>query len=280
MRRERVILLACVLAVVFIVGSADAVAVLVQTGFEPSEGYEPGKLTSSQPNPVGDVGWGGTTWQDFGGKYGDPEGYVVAAADAPEGLQYYQRLGGDNSNLAYRTFPAISAADGDFSIRWLVRIDTDQTSPPYFNNYATIEVDDSGPGGRIMTLRYDLNGNIGLSHVQEGIAKWDGTGDPDLASALNQFVKGGLNVHWATKEIELFTEDTSGNYKSLGVFSFRETNTNQVDRIFLGVGPGGSAAQGVSWDSIVMTSELIPEPATLSLLTLGGMLVLRRRRRA
>ncbi|MEJ2703960.1 MAG: hypothetical protein P8Z79_16100 [Sedimentisphaerales bacterium] len=235
-------------------------AVYVGAGFEPEEGYSVGKLTPSQPDPVGDLGWGENVWTDLGGNTADPQGVVVASADAPQGLQYYQRKGGGNSNLALREFPAITKTEGDFSIQWRVRIDTDQRTSPYFDNFATIEVDDTGPGGRIMTFRYDRSGDINLGNVQNGIAKWDGTGDPALASALNQFVRGGLNVYWGTKEIEVFMEDVQGQWTSIGTFSFRETNTDQVDRIFLGVGPGGTAQQGVSWDDIVMTSELIEEP--------------------
>ena len=160
------LLVICAAAVLLGVGHAGAV--LISTGFEPAEGYSPGKLTPNQPEPVNDIGWGGTKWADFGGNYGDPNGMVVAAADAPEGTQYYQRLGGGNSNLAYRTFPAISEADGDFSIRWYVRIDTDRPTPPYFNNFATIELDDTGPG-----------------QVQESVVcrqafDWDGDFDVDL----------------------------------------------------------------------------------------------------
>jgi hypothetical protein len=251
--------LVCLLIVFFVVQPAKAV--YLGTSFEVEEGYNVGKLTPSQPNPIGGIGWGESVWTDLGGNNADPQGLIVNSADAPEGLQYYQRLGGGNSNLALREFPAISTADGDFSIRWRVRIDTDQSTPPYFSNFATIEVDDTGPGGRIMTFRYDRSGNINLGNVQNEIAKWDGTGNPALASALNQFVRGGLNVYWDNKKIEVFMEDIQGEWISIGTFSFRETNTNQVDRIFLGVGPGGTELQGVSWDDIVMKSELIEESA-------------------
>lgn len=166
---------ACVLAILLVASSTRAV--YMRTGFEPEEGYSPGKLTPSQPSPVGDVGWGSSVWTDLGGNNADPQGFVVASADAPQGQQYYQRLGGGNNNSAIRGFPAISTADGDFSIRWRVRIDTDKSTPPYFANFATIEVDDTGPGGRIMTFRYDDSGDLNLSNVRNGIAKWDGTAD-------------------------------------------------------------------------------------------------------
>jgi hypothetical protein len=242
-------------------GAGPARAVDIRTGFEVTEGYGVGKLTPAQPNPIGDIGWGNSTWTDLGGNNADPQGFVVTAADAPQGAQHYQRLGGGSSNLVLRQFPAIKAQDGDFSLRWRVRIVTDQAAAPYFGNFATIEVDDTGPGGRIMTFRYDKSGSINLGNVQNNIAKWDGTGEPLLADALNQFVRGGLNVYWSTKKIEVFMETLLGQWKSLGVYSFRETNTSQVDRIFLGSGPGGTALQGVSWDDVVMTSELLTETA-------------------
>ncbi|HOW73738.1 MAG TPA: discoidin domain-containing protein [Phycisphaerae bacterium] len=247
------------MAALLLIGSAQAVD--IRTGFEVAEGYQAGKLTPAQPNPIGDVGWGGNRWTDLGGNSADPQGFVVAAADAPQGAQYYQRLGGGNSNLALRQFPAVRAEDGDFSIRWQVRVVTDKAAPPYLNNFATIEVDDTGPGGRIMTFRYDQSGNINLGSVQNNIAKWDGTGDPLLAQARNRFMRGGLNVSWSTKKIEVFLETELGRWKSIGVYSFRETNTNLVDRIYLGVGPGGTALQGISWDDLVLTSELLTDGA-------------------
>ncbi|MBN2313697.1 MAG: hypothetical protein JXM79_07185 [Sedimentisphaerales bacterium] len=258
MRYRSEITLVYLLIVLLLAGPTRAV--YVGTGFEPEEGYREGKLTPSQPSPIGDIGWGDSTWTDLGGNTADPQGFIVASSDAPQGVQYYQRKGGSNSNLALREFPAISSAQGDFSIQWQVRIDTDQRTSPYFGNFATIEVDDTGPGGRIMTFRYDRSGEINLSNVQNGIARWDGKGNPNLASAVNQFVRGGLNVYWDTKEIEVFMEDVQGQWISIGTFSFRETNMDQIDRIFLGVGPGGTSQQGVSWDDIVMTSELITEP--------------------
>jgi hypothetical protein len=252
-------ILFCATAVLLVMPPARAVD--IRTGFEAAEGYRAGKLTPGQPDPADDIGWGDSTWTDMGGNNADPQGLVVTAADAPQGVQYYQRLGGGNNNLILRQFPAVTSREGDFSIRWRVRIVTDQAAPPYFGNFATIEVDDTGPGGRITTFRYDRSGSINLSNVQNDIARWDGTGDVVLADARNQFVRGGLNVYWSTKKIEVFMETLLGQWKSIGVYSFRETNTDRVDRIFLGVGPGGTALQGVSWDDLVLTSELLTETA-------------------
>ena len=255
-RAREIILVAA--TVLLVAGSAGAVN--IRTGFELAEGYHLGKLTPEQPNPVGDFGWGMNTWVDLGGSMADPQGFVVTAPDAPQGTQYYQRLGGGGSNLALRQFPAITAQDGDFSLRWQIRLVTDQPKQPYVGNYATIEIDDTGPGGRVMTLRYDKSGNINLSGVQNNITKWDGTGDPLLAGALNRFMRGGLNVYWSTQQIEVFLESLAGQWKSIGVYSFRES-TDRVDRIYLGNGPSGTAMQGVSWDDIMMTSELLSETA-------------------
>lgn len=134
-----------------------------------------------------------------------------------------------------------------------------------------------------MTFRYDTDGVVDLVNSSGGqystAGKW--TGDATLKSGLNQWIRGGLNVYWASKQVEIFMEDNAGAWKSIGKYSFRQTATTQVNRLYLGTGPGGTAAQGVSWDSIYMSSTLlpiIPEPISLLMFALSGCLMLRRRR--
>jgi len=67
--------LACAAGAALLAGEARAT--YISTGFEAGEGYTRGKLTPSQPNPIGDVGRGNNTWTDLGGKNADPQGLVI-----------------------------------------------------------------------------------------------------------------------------------------------------------------------------------------------------------
>jgi hypothetical protein len=78
-------ILFCATAVLLVMPPARAVD--IRTGFEAAEGYHAGKLTPGQPDPADDIGWGDSTWTDMGGNNADPQGLVVTAADAPQGVQ-------------------------------------------------------------------------------------------------------------------------------------------------------------------------------------------------
>ena len=69
---------------------------------------------------------------------------------------------------------------------------------------------------------------------------------------------GGVNA-WVTHTVS-FTAGATENNQTLGVL--------------LGVTSGTQ----VEWDNLTLTKEVIPEPSSLALLGLGGLLVARRRR--
>ena len=72
--------LGCAVGAALLAGEARAVH--ISTGFEAGEGYTRGELTPSQPNPIGDVGWGNNPWTDAGGRNADPQHLVIVTSNA------------------------------------------------------------------------------------------------------------------------------------------------------------------------------------------------------
>ena len=154
-------------------------------------------------------------------------------------------------------------------------------------------VDENGAGTSVQIETLGMDGWLGQTtsyYLTVFPAYVDNTGYPDnVTDGIGNKTYTPLGVRWINVPDGLYTVKLSGHYVSQGWpvdytlqgDKITTTGGDHTTQVWADVSPIGGILQidiATYGNSFFTVAELIPEPATMSLLALGGLVMLRRRR--
>jgi hypothetical protein len=231
----------------------------------------PGATTGTAPQITsGTNGWKGINWKDFSDTGWGPSGWAnngilnLAAGNAGV-YAAYNTTSGPLTAGSSASIDIIYSASGDYSARGLVLNLTETTASKNFY-FVGINRNETTGKAELSVLEANgmtANGDYGptmtgwttklLDHVNTGLT-WDGT-NPTINLEATLTAAGKINIAF-------------GSYST------------SVDDSASPVAMGGYAGVSMSqWDSYKLDNfAVVPEPASLGLLLMGAVGLLRRRR--
>ena len=147
-----------------------------------------------------------------------------------------------------------------------VEINLGTAGNPFTVTLDSLSFSDTDPNSAVTTSTYDFTGNPAYTAV--GLAGATGTkqtfASPDVTFTSTTIIpKANLSTYLGSGNVSpIFSASSKGNVTGVGI------------------GQGFSSAIGFDGTATVSYSYVTPEPASLSLLALGGAALLTRRRRA
>lgn len=142
------------------------------------------------------------------------------------------------------------------------------SSAGYTNNaYIQFTLNANGAPMNLQSLVFDIGINGGSFNNEWFYVNTSVDGGWDLAHAIkNQKIISGMNANGNLNFDHVSVDLSAAQYQNLNSVTFRVYYDEKAQ------------ANGVAYDNISVTGA-VPEPAAMSLLALGGLLGLRRRRR-
>jgi hypothetical protein len=194
----------------------------------------------------------------------------------------HREEGSDNREIRIRRkYDTSLIQDQKVTLSLAFRIDAERTTPDYldsaFNVYLERGTSDN-LGDENVRLEFTKEGDIKIRSEELSstltVGQWDDPGQPYYA--LNTWATLSFVVDLATQRASYFV-----NGEFLGDYEFDDLLSagEKLDQIRF-KGPrayNGSPNDGVSIDAISLTT--VPEPASLALLAMGGLLARRRGRK-
>lgn len=227
----------------------------------------------------------------------------TVSQSAPNSIQ----VPGTATNSQYRnrkSFSETGSVDTSHEIIWSFDFyDVDGTNTPQ-RNYSNLQ-DTTGPTGTNQLISMGLNNNHtnadsgGAYYMARILGYSPPTTDPDggpneggtLGSGayfkLNDYGVGQRSTGWHNLKVEITTNDAaSTDYSFFVDGSLAETVNNvgtsasirSYDNIAIGSGLSNGSIEA-DFDNMHLEYTTVPEPASLAVLGLAGLVVMRRRRR-
>ena len=256
---------------VFVCAAMAAASPLATTGFNSTEDspfYSQADL-AGQGSDVGD--WAGP-WVSSHSSGSDPAGrYLVVAGGSPASDGPDQHLGMFGSNSSgYQSWRPMDDWSGDFVFQYDAKLTLDAGLVAG----GQIQLEDSSTsttGKRPLNLKLQLGG----FYVNDQLML-PYTGKAGFQSMVGNWVTVKIVCDWAAQKFDLYwTNDTDGSLAYVGSKTGWKDGTFSgiVRKLRIDVPKVNLPTDGMEMDRIM----LIPEPVSLSLLAVGGLLATRRR---
>jgi len=256
------------------IASAAVADVDAFVGFEDGEDttayYTTGHLEGTSASPAGqgtDGGdWGGAWMEDSGGR---GQGKFEVVSGGSSGDQCMQMYGADSSG--YKVDRAMDAWSGNYTFSMSINCNTASSAAP-----AQFELEDSD-GDRALSLKFENGGHVRVNDVWF-YNLWGATPGGDWQTCQGNWVDMKIEVTWAeTPAFDLYWEQTDGSMGFVGrveVWKDGYADLGDVVNLEINALKSNTAGKGQLIDDLSIT----PEPATIMMLGLGGLALIRKRR--
>jgi hypothetical protein len=266
----------CTVAVLLV--AAGTVQAISTIGFEAADGYAIGAMS---PNyGLSEPGWDAAHYPPAG--WDTSNGQVVAGGAPGGGSQNWQNNTSSKVG-AGRNAPAYT--DNLVTVKLKLKLDTDNTAWSHSGDGARFEVWESEAGGWSEAVDFEVFNSSTWVRVRNGSPYADinltGSGQPALP--VNTWFDLVFEIDQVAQKVTYkYNQSVGGALHTLttndGTASqFDYKNPGSVANI-VGIGWGGRAGDAASRAINVDDVMIVPEPAALALLFLGGLMGLRLRR--